>query len=198
MSKTQSYSRAKVGWLSGRMIYSRLLKNSLIEPVRTPELFESPCDRNFAILSAMYEMTLALHNLFRWIALLLPVIILIRSAMTWLQKTGPGESDIKLVRANVVVYDVQFLIGLVLYIFLSPITAAAFRDFKAAMKAPDMRFFAVEHTALMIVAVAFAHLLKVIPARKEGARRSFLQMILSFILLLVLVVGIPWFRPLFP
>lgn len=146
----------------------------------------------------MYEMTLALHNLLRWIALLLPAIILIRSAMTWLQKTGPNERDIKLVRANVVVYDVQFLIGLVLYIFLSPITAAAFADFKAAMKAPDIRFFAVEHIALMIVAVAFAHLLKVIPAKKEAARRSFLQMILSLILLLVLAVGIPWFRPLFP
>ncbi len=146
----------------------------------------------------MYEMTLAFHNLLRWVAVLLPAIILIRSAMTWLQKTGPGDRDIRLVRANVVVYDVQFLIGLVLYIFLSPITATAFGDFKAAMKAPDLRYFAVEHIALMIVAVALAHLMKVLPAKKEGARRSFMQMILSAVLLLVLAVGIPWFRPLFP
>jgi hypothetical protein len=146
----------------------------------------------------MYEWTLALHNLLRWIALLLPLILLIRSAMTWLQKTGPTGSDIKLVRANAIVYDVQFLIGLVLYFFLSPITASAFNDFRAAMKVPEIRYFAVEHITLMIAAVVLAHLLKVIPAKKEGVRRSFLQMILSTVLLVVVVAGIPWFRPLFP
>ena len=52
----------------------------------------------------------------------------------------------------------QFVIGLALYLFISPITTAAFGNFGAAMKDRTMRFWAVEHIFAMFVALALAHI----------------------------------------
>jgi hypothetical protein len=85
------------------------------------------------------------------------------------------------------------LIGLLLYLVLSPFTAEAMRDFGAAMKSPGLRFFAVEHVTLMFGAVILAHLGRVL-ARKAStpaARRT--RLIVCFGLATILmIVGIPW------
>ena len=47
--------------------------------------------------------------------------------------------------------DLQFLLGLLLYGVLSPITPGAFQDFGGAMKDSVARFWAVEHAFGMIV-----------------------------------------------
>ena len=49
--------------------------------------------------------------------------------------------------------DLQVLAGLILYVFLSPLTTAAFQDFGAAMSNGVLRYWSVEHISLMIVAV---------------------------------------------
>ena len=65
--------------------------------------------------------------------------------------------------------DVQMLLGLLLYGVLSPYTAAAMKDFGAAMRDPVLRFWAVEHLTMMLSAVVLVHVGRVL-ARKDRRR----------------------------
>ena len=61
--------------------------------------------------------------------------------------------------------DIQLLLGLPLYLVLSPVTTLAMKNFGAAMKNPQLRFWAVEHLAMMMLAVILVHVGRVL-ARK--------------------------------
>jgi len=142
----------------------------------------------------MYIATLHLHRSLWALALILPAVILFKAALNWSKKRGPSQFDNRMVNINVWVFRIQLLIGLILYAFLSPITQAAFADFKAAMKNAELRYFAVEHITLMIVAVVLAHLIKILPAKKEGVKSSISQMVWALVLFIVIVIGTPWGR----
>ncbi|MFW5756195.1 MAG: hypothetical protein ACOCWK_06305, partial [Tangfeifania sp.] len=94
--------------------------------------------------------------------------------------------------------DIQFVIGLILYAFVSPLTKAAFADFGAAMKNADLRFYAVEHIMIMVIALAFVHIgkskTKKLPESWKKHRAATIWFGLA---LLLVLVGIPWDRALF-
>ncbi len=73
------------------------------------------------------------------------------------KKTGKKRDNIAGLLLTIFV-DIQFLIGIILYAFVSPITRAAFADFGAAMKNADLRFYAVEHITMMIIALIIIHI----------------------------------------
>jgi hypothetical protein len=89
--------------------------------------------------------------------------------------------------------DLQLLIGLLLYVFLSPVTQSAFVDMAAAMGASDIRFFAVEHPFGMIVAIALAHVGRVrIRKAPDSESRHKRALIFFGLSLLILLASIPW------
>src|SRR5438552_2991686 len=71
------------------------------------------------------------------------------------------------------VLDIHMLLGLWLYLVLSPCTAKALADFGTAMRTPALRFWAVEHVSLMLLAVVLVHVGRVLArtARTPGSRR---------------------------
>jgi hypothetical protein len=74
-----------------------------------------------------------------------------------------------------------------------PISSAFFADPRTAMANSGLRFFAVEHVFVMVVAVGVAHLGRLV-ARKAATpvlrhRRAALW---ALALLLVTLVGVPW------
>ena len=89
--------------------------------------------------------------------------------------------------------DLQFLLGLLLYGVLSPITWAAFHDIGAAMKDSIARFWTVEHAFGMIVAIALAHIGRS-RVHKTGydGRRHKLSAIFFTLALLIILASIPW------
>jgi hypothetical protein len=95
--------------------------------------------------------------------------------------------------------DLNVLLGLVLYIFLSPLTRAAFANFGEAMSNSTLRFFAVEHIFGMIVALVLAHVGRMLSKRAMDTvkkhRAAAIWFALSF---LVILATIPWGRALFP
>src|SRR2546422_7211417 len=112
----------------------------------------------------MYTLVLALHSWLRWAALVAGVAATFTSFSDRSGSTGSSRADMwGLVLMTLL--DLQMLLGLLLYLVLSPFTAEAMRDFGAAMKSPGLRFFAVEHLSLMVVAVVLAHVGRVM-ARK--------------------------------
>jgi hypothetical protein len=93
--------------------------------------------------------------------------------------------------------DLQLVLGLILYIGLSPFTQAAFHDFGGAMKDRQLRFFSVEHTTYMVVAVVLAHVARIFERKAAMNSRKWRPVAISYCLsLLLIVAGIPWWRPL--
>jgi hypothetical protein len=146
-----------------------------------------------------YPIVLAVHNVIRWVVILLGVMAVFRSVSGIVGSKEWSDTDRKIGVFFASAIDTQLLLGLILYIFLSPITRAAFNDFGAAMGNPGLRFFALEHAFYMILAVVFAHLGTILPKRAADSKAKFQRSALWLGLAVVVVLlGIPWMRPLFP
>ena len=137
----------------------------------------------------MYTLVLIVHNLLRWSALIAG------AGATLMALTSQGDNP-RLDRwglALTIALDLQMLVGLTLYLGLSPFTREAMNDFGAAMANPGLRFFAVEHVTMMIGAVVLAHVGRVLvrKARTPAAKRT--RMLVCFGLSTVLMIaGTPW------
>jgi hypothetical protein len=152
----------------------------------------------------MYPLMLVVHSLLRWVVLALGLVAFGRALAGMRGRRPWTAGDDRAGQLFVGTLDLQLVIGLVLYVGLSPITRAAFQDFGAAMGSSVLRFWAVEHIVGMVIAVALAHVGRV-RARKttDPVRRHKLAAIFFGLALVAVVATIPWpgtqaGRPLFP
>jgi hypothetical protein len=90
--------------------------------------------------------------------------------------------------------DLQVLIGLALYLFLSPnpYGTQLMGDFGGAMKDPQLRFWAVEHGFGMLIGVALAHVGRVRARKADSLRRHKVAAIFFGLALLAVAISIPW------
>lgn len=141
----------------------------------------------------MYTTVLILHSLVRWLVLFFGLMTALFSLHGALTRRAWTPLDEQFSRWCVISFDVQFLLGLLLYAVLSPFTAQAFADFGLAMRNPGLRYWAVEHEALMIVALALVHIGRV-RARKSTAsvRKHRATAIFIGIAMVLVLLGIPW------
>ena len=147
----------------------------------------------------MYTVVLDIHNVVRWIVLILILVALFRAYWGWFGKRNWSETDRRAGSFLGMAIDTQLLLGLILYIFLSPITRTAFQNFGAAMQVPDVRFFAIEHILYMLLAVVFVHVGSVLSRKVVESVAKHQRAALWFSLaLVVILVGMPWTRPLLP
>jgi hypothetical protein len=141
----------------------------------------------------MYDLLLFAHSWLRWLVLLAALAAIARAigGVNTRRPWTPLDD-----RAGVWLtasLDFQMLLGLILYIFLSPVTQSAFVDMAAAMRAAPIRFFAVEHPVGMIVAIALAHVGRVRVRKAPDSESKHKQALIFFGLsLLVLLLSIPW------
>lgn len=141
----------------------------------------------------MYPTILALHSILRWVVLILLIVGLIKAFAGWFSRKEYSRGDNKLSLFNMIAMDLNVLLGLLLYLVFSPITNAAFSDFGAAMKNPEMRFWAVEHILVMLIALLLVHRLR------KGIKRDIPDVMkhrksaIFYLIALVLVLSrIPW------
>lgn len=147
----------------------------------------------------MYAFFLALHNITRWVALILAIVATVTAFLGWFGKRQWSARDRKIGSFFGIAMDIQLLLGLILYFVYSPLTRTALADFGAAMGVQDLRFYAIEHAFYMILAVVFAHLGSILARRAPDSKAKFLRAAIFFGLsLLLILLGIPWSRPLFP
>lgn len=141
----------------------------------------------------MYPVVLFLHSLLRWLVLIAGLACVARAFAGWLGAKGWRPLDDRLGLLFTAGMDVQLLIGIVLYLFLSPLTAAALRDFGGAMSNAGLRYFAVEHVALMLLALILAHLGRARSRRaREDAARHRAAAIFYLLAVLAILAAIPW------
>ncbi|MBC8508418.1 MAG: hypothetical protein H8D34_26475 [Chloroflexi bacterium] len=127
---------------------------------------------------------LVIHNLIRWIVLLLILYTLFRMYSGWIGKKSWSEADRKAGMLFTMGIDVQLLTGIIL-IFL--------RGFSAI----QMRFW-MEHIAMMVLAVVLGHVGSAVSKKAEADTEKFRKAAIWFtVTVLVILASIPWTRPLF-
>jgi hypothetical protein len=141
----------------------------------------------------MYTAVLTLHSLIRWAVLVLGALALVRAVLGVAQRRDWTGADDRAGLLYTIALDVQMLVGLALYFGLSPVTSAALKDMGAAMSVPSLRFWAVEHTTLMVAALVLAHIGRVRVRKARDARSRHRGALIFFLLsLLAALAGIPW------
>ena len=155
-------------------------------------------------MNSLYSISLFLHSWNRWLILIAGVIV-IAAAIKGL--TSKSEYTSFQRRWSLILLSslhLQLLIGILMYLFISPITAMALSDFGAAMKDSALRFWAVEHTFVNIIAIAFVQtgsiLVKRISVSSGKNKRTLIWTGIGMILILAMIpmgmmgVDRPWFR----
>jgi hypothetical protein len=130
-----------------------------------------------------YDLVLLAHSAIRWLVLLLTVAVALRALAVRVRTPG----DVRLHVALISAVDLQFLLGLGLYLLVSPTTSAFFADPRAGLKDAGLRFFGVEHITGMLIAIAILHQGR--PRQSPTRRRVLLT---TLVPLAILVVSIPW------
>jgi hypothetical protein len=137
----------------------------------------------------MYTLALIVHSWLRWAALIAGVA----ATLTAIADRGDGSRPERWGLILMMMLDLQMLVGLILYLVLSPFTAVALRDFGAAMKDPGLRFYAVEHAGMMLAAVILAHVGRVLARKAATPAAKRTRMCVCFGLATILmIVAIPW------
>ena len=140
-----------------------------------------------------YEIALFVHSYLRWVVVITSLLLCIRSFMAWRSKRNWKQADERLHVALVADFRCQFTIGLLLYVFLSPLSWAFFADLRNTIKEPTLRFFGMEHVLVMLVATAIVHVGRVQSkhAATDSLRHRRVWTTTLFALLLI-TAAIPW------
>jgi hypothetical protein len=139
----------------------------------------------------MYTTVLALHSWIRWFALVAGV----GATVATMRDSGPSGSTMmdRWGLALVTALDLQLLLGLLLYLVISPNMTEIRANFGAAMKDPVARFWAVEHITMMILAVIVVHVGRVLGRKAATVDAKRMRLFVCFGIATVLMcLAIPW------
>ena len=97
-----------------------------------------------------YALLLKSHSGWRYVVMLTLVLAILSSFAGWFGKKNfsPGNKKINLFA--LISAHIQFVLGLILY-FLSPFVKAG--EMSVAMKDDSLRYWTVEHTTMMLIAI---------------------------------------------
>lgn len=140
-----------------------------------------------------YSFVLFLHSGFRWAVLVAGALALGTALAGWARARTFSGLDERIQRAFVGLTDLQFLLGVALYFFFSPIVDAFWDAPRAAMKVRTLRFFGIEHVTTMVVAVTVLHAGRTRAKKAPTDRLRFRRLALtSFFSLALMASAIPW------
>ena len=139
----------------------------------------------------MYTTVLALHSWIRWIALVAGM-----GATLAVLRNKAQSSDSVADRwgvALMMALDIQMLLGLVLYLAISPNMQEILNHFGDSMKDPASRFWAVEHISSMMLAVILVHVGRVLARRATTPTAKRTRLLICFgLATMLMMVGMPW------
>jgi hypothetical protein len=139
----------------------------------------------------MYTTVLMLHSWIRWIALI--AIVGATLAVVRGKVEGNGSLADRWGLVAVTALDIQMLLGLLLYLVVSPNMQEIRAHFGEAMRNPQLRFWAVEHLTAMFVALILVHLGRVLArkAKTPAAKRT--RLLVCFgVATVAMFLGTPW------
>jgi hypothetical protein len=140
----------------------------------------------------LYTLFVTVHSVLRWVVLIAGLAAAGMALAGWLGKRPWTRLDDRLGLIYTISMDLQLLVGLILYIFLSPLTQAAFQNLGGAMRDTVLRFFAIEHIFTMVIAVVLAHVGRAMSRRAAEAKKHQRAALWYTVSVLALLAGIPW------
>lgn len=141
----------------------------------------------------MYDILLFGHSWLRWLALVFFLIVIVTSLQGMSGDKEYTKGNKTMAASLMGTLHLQLLIGLLLYFFYSPITTTALDNMRIAMKVPAVRYWAVEHISMMVVAVIIAQIGSIRVKKSSLAKKKFkLQAIFYGLALILILSRIPW------
>ena len=128
----------------------------------------------------MYPILLVVHSLVRWIVVALGLVAAVAAL-------GPPAAARRRVLPFVLALDLQIILGLLLWAWLSPLTSL-----RGGLDDPEVRHFTLSHPGVGLSAVVLAHVANVF--LKRGLTQARL---LVFLALGGVLLAVPWDRPFF-
>jgi ABC-type uncharacterized transport system permease subunit len=140
----------------------------------------------------VYLTVLTIHSWLRWAALLLGVTATLnafRHRGDMSERPRGHQWDWFFMLA----LDLQVLFGLLLYFGFSPFTREAIGNLGLAVRDPGLRFWAITHGAMMVVALVAVRAGRVFAMgeRTSRARRNARHVCFA-VAVLAMVAGVPW------
>ena len=149
----------------------------------------------------MYSFLVHLHSILRWVVLLLLLVAIFNSLVAGNRPFI--RTDARTGSILVIFADLMLLIGLALWYF-GPRGYKYIHDMglSAVMKEkdhPEIRFFAVEHFLMMLIAIILLHIGKAQGRKAISDKAKHRRTLIFYLLaLLIIIVSIPWpFREMF-
>src|SRR5688572_1496802 len=140
----------------------------------------------------MYSILLTTHSIFRWLVLASLIYALYRSYHGLLKKSSYTNFDDRIRHTTATILHIQFVIGLWLY-FVSPIVDYFLKNFQGAIHQRDVRFFAMEHSTMMFIAVIVISIGSSMAKRRQTDQKKFKTIAIWFTIgLIIILLSIPW------
>lgn len=139
----------------------------------------------------MYGALLFFHSWIRWGVVALAGLCLLRFLVAWRRGEEWGSGHDQWLWAYGWVVTSQFFVGFTLYL-VSPLPRAAFVMGRGAMQDPVLRFFAIEHPVLMVLAFLLSVLGILGLYRGAPELRARRAMFLFLVVFALVMAGIPW------
>jgi hypothetical protein len=145
----------------------------------------------------LYRWVLILHGAWRWVVLIAGFATVVNAVLRLSERQPWAPTGPRLGRFFGIALDIQVLMGAALYLTLSPLTTLAMRP--GGVRLPpgsQAYFFVVVHPIIMIVAFIAVHIAAVLVRRaRSDAGHQRREIIFYGITLLIVLAGIPWWRP---
>ena len=121
------------------------------------------------------------------------ITLFIKSVRGWRNPLAYGRSDNVLRLVTVSVFDVQVIVGVYLYFFLSPVIKVAFDPQAHFMQDAQLRFYALEHIFVMVLALLILHGGNIFIKKADTPRKKFKRTAITLLTVLIIVLmSIPW------
>jgi hypothetical protein len=145
----------------------------------------------------MYNILLSTHSLFRWLVLTSLLYAIYRAYKGWFSNSSFTRLDNNVRHITATIAHIQLILGLWLY-FISPIIDYFLHNYKEAVKVEEIRFFGMEHSLMMIIAIVIITIGSVKAKHKSTDKEKFKTIAIWFTIgLLIILISIPWtFSPL--
>ncbi|MFN8310820.1 MAG: hypothetical protein U0T73_12735 [Chitinophagales bacterium] len=145
----------------------------------------------------MYFYLLIFHSFFRWLVLASLSFAIFRAWTGWIKKLPFTGFDNSIRHWTATIAHIQLVLGITLYI-VSPLTQYFRANFHEAVHDREIRFFGMEHSLVMTVAILVLTIGSMLAKRKLTDTEKFKTMAWWFTAsLLLLLTSIPWqFSPL--
>lgn len=159
---------------------------------------------NLKFMNTVYTFTLFLHSWNRWLILIAGIIVIASAINGITSKSDYSPFQRKWGLVFLSSLHLQLLIGLIMYFFVSPLTMQALADFGSAMKDSGLRYWAVEHAFVNLVAIGLAQTGSILVKRSADSsaknRKTLIWTSVAILLILLMIpmgmmgVDRPWFR----